>query len=168
MQIDLARRPARRVAASAAWAAAMLAACSGETPTDPSLRSALVSADGLIPAAQAFARSGDIKFMCIGSGDVRPDDHVRALQKLGYFKEAPIGEPFETKASIGAFTYDVAVFSESDYQVYAINARDLGWPHASAGCYHGQGAQIGLMDTGAGLRVITAGRRVGERNYWRE
>ena len=143
-------------------------ACTGEQKTDPKLKSMLLETHRLIPAEEAYYRSDDIQFVCISSGIVRPDDHIRALQTLGYFSQAPKGEPFKSKTFIGEFTYDITVFSKTDFQVYVINAKELGWPHSSVGCYHGAEAQIGLMDLGSGLRIVTAGRRVHERDYWRD
>ena len=146
-----------------------LSACSPATPTDPQLRTALLDAEGPITADAAFARSQDMQFICISSGTIRPDDHLRALQAKGFLTEAPSGDPFPSASEIGAFEYDITVFSEDGFQVYPINAEDIGWPHASVGCYYAEGFQIGVMDAGEGTtRVVTKGERVHEREYWRE
>ena len=162
------RKPSIRVRIMASLVFVVLAGCSGDSPTDPDLEAALSDAEELQPANTVFTRSSDLKFVCIGSGNVRPDDHIRALQDLGYYETSPSGESYQSADAIGAFTYDITVLGETAFEVYEINARELGWPHSSAGCYFGAGLQVGLMDTGSGLRLITDGRRVGERDYWRE
>ena len=149
-------------------ASMLLTACSSEVKTDPELAAALTATLRPVTADIAFARSTDYRFICIGSGAVRPSDHISALIEAGHLETAPSGQAFASSTEIGSFSYDITLIGDTHFDVYPINARELGWPHASAGCYHAEGFLIGAMDTGAGMRVATQGTRVNERGYWRE